>query len=335
MIKKIYNQTDTLVDEALKGAQLLYPDNAECIPGTRFIVRKEWCRKPKGLVKMVMGGGAGHEGPGLNGIGPGGYDLCIVGDVFAAPSASRIAQAISEIDDGSPIVLSVTNHAGDVMNTGLAVKMCRAKGINISRHIIYNDVASAPKGCEKERRAIIGAYDVTPMMAEWGESMEDILRVAEKTNTYTRSYGVGIRSAIHPVTGLPIMPMPDEKMELGIGVHGESSGRQVDMMSSRQLAALMCDEIMNDMPLEKGEKVAVKLQGLGGLSWMEIQILYGDIYDCLTKKGIEIYRVSAGNNGTQELGGVILSIGKTDEEIRKWMETGLPSRYTEGQVWKK
>lgn len=58
-IKKIYNDVDTVVDEALEGFQLLYPETSEIIPGTRLTVRKPEFRKPKGLVKIVGGGGSG------------------------------------------------------------------------------------------------------------------------------------------------------------------------------------------------------------------------------------------------------------------------------------
>ena len=326
-IKKLYNDLDTLVDESLEGELLLYPDTMDIIPGTRFLVRRECDKKPKGYVKMVGGGGAGHEGPGPGFVGPGRYDLGIIGDVFAAPAANKMFRAISAIDDGSPIVLGVTNHTGDILNSRLAVQMCRAKGIDVHMHVIYNDIASAPKGQETDRRAIGNAYNVTMMMAEWGESLEDILRVSEKTNRYTRSYGVGIRSAIHPESGLTIMEMPEDEIELGIGVHGESSGERIKLPRSNELARIVCDKLLDDLEVERGEELVLNLQGLGGMTWMELYIFYKDVYRYMQEKGIKVYRASAGNSGTQELGGFILSIGRLDEEMKYWLNKELPERY--------
>lgn len=331
-VKKIYNDLDTLVDEAIQGNRLLASPDSEkysaLLPNSHITVRSQKYRKPKGLVKLSMMGGAGHEGPPGIMCRPGGFDVMTQGDVFVAPSARQIFRALSEIDDGSPIIMSVTNHAGDILNAKLCLQMARAKGMDVYMHISYDDLASAKKGHEKERRAIGGSLSVMAIMAECGECVEEILRVSENCNILNRSYGVGIRSAIHPVTGLPIMAMPDDQIELGIGIHGESSGNRVPLMKSRELAKTVCDTILEDMPIEKGEDIVLSLSGLGGLTWMEIDILYKDLYEYLTiEKGLKIWRHSARNSGTQELGGFIVSIGHPDDEIKKWMQTPLPDIY--------
>jgi dihydroxyacetone kinase-like protein len=328
IIKKIYNDTETLVEEALEGNFLLFPGKSELIDGTRIRIRKPEYRKPKGLVKIVMGGGSGHEGPGPGGVGPGGLDAMVSGDIFAAPPAAQLFKALCAIDDGSPIILMATNHMGDVLNSKLAVQMCREKGIDAHLHLLYNDVASAPKGQEKERRATMGVYSVAAVMAENGAGLEEILRVAEKTNEYTRSYGVGIRSAIHPVTGLPIMELPEDEIEMGIGVHGEGSGKRIKLPRSRELAKIVCDILLEDMPVARDEEIAVSLQGLGGMTWAELYILYKDIYYYLTDRRIRIYSAKTGNAGTQELGGFILAIARLDDEIKKWLAAGIPDRYS-------
>lgn len=257
-------------------------------------------------------------------VGPGGSDLAVRGDVFAAPSGALIFRGLQAIDDGSPIFVSVTNHTGDVLNFGFACQMAKSKGMDVHMHLTYNDVASAPKSREKERRGIGSCYNVTPIMAECGEPIEEIIRVAEKTNDYTRTYGVGIRSAIHPVTGLPIMEMPEDMIELGIGIHGESSGNRIPLPRSKDLAAIVVDTLFDDMPVGRGEEVIVNLNGLGGMTWMELYILYKDIYNYLTDKGIAIYKARCGNSGTQELGGFILGIARVDDEIKKWLNAKVP-----------
>ena len=85
MLKKLYNNLDTLVEEALEGQSLMYAEAGKVlsISGTNLIVRQEKDRKPKGLVKLAMGYGSGHEGPGAGSVRPGGMDLGIPGDIFA------------------------------------------------------------------------------------------------------------------------------------------------------------------------------------------------------------------------------------------------------------
>ncbi len=334
-LKKIYNDLDTLVDESIAGGRLLsQPDSDKysmLLPNSRITVRREKYRKPKGLVKLTGGGGAGHEGPpGGSFCRPGGMDAATTGDIFAAPSARQMLRAIEAIDDGSPILMGVANHAGDILNAKLCAQMALAKGIDVHLNIGYgNDVGSAPKGHEDERRGGGGLFNVTGIMAENGCSVDEIIKMSRHCSERCRSFGVGIRPAIHPITGLPIMGgMGEDEIELGIGVHGESSGRRMKLPRSRELARFVCDTLLEDMPIPRGEDIAVSLGGLGGMTWTELNILYKDIYEYLTYDlGYHIYRHSARNSGTQELGGFIFAIGVPDDEIRKWMATPIPDIY--------
>ena len=104
-IKKLYNDLDTLVDEAMAGSRLI-ADDAEkysrVLPNSRITVRRDKYKKPKGLVKLVGGGGAGHEGPPGSFIRPGGFDAMTTGDIFAAPSARQLFRMIQEITAAMP-----------------------------------------------------------------------------------------------------------------------------------------------------------------------------------------------------------------------------------------
>jgi dihydroxyacetone kinase len=249
------------------------------------------------------------------------------GDVFAAPSARQLFRMIQEIDDGSPIIMNVARHAGDVLNSTLCKQLCEANGIDhVYLSIGGNDVASAPKERMNERRGSGGALSCSTVMAECGESVEEILRLAEKCNLRQRSYGVGIRPAIHPISGLPIMgDMPEDEIEMGIGVHGESSGKRIKLPRSRELAQIVLNILLEDMPVPSGEEIVLSLSGLGGMTWTELDIFYKDCYEILTYDyGLKIWRHRVGNAGTQELGGFTMSIGWPDDEIKKWMTTRIP-----------
>ena len=328
-LKKLYNDLDTIVDEAIAGSRLIAKDSekySRLLPDSRITVRRDEYKKPKGLVKLAGMGGSGHEGPPGCFIRPGGFDAMTAGDIFTAPSARQLFRMITEIDDGSPIILNVTNHMGDVLNAKLCLQLCAAHGINnVYMSLRYDDVASAPKGHERERRAIGGVLSCSAIMAECGEDVHEILRVADKCNMLQRSYGVGIRSAIHPVSGLPIMEMPEDEIEMGIGVHGESSGNRIKLPRSRELARMVSDILLEDMPVERGEEICFSLNGLGGMTWTELDILYKDVYEYLVlEKGLKFWRSNVRNSGTQELGGFIMVIGHPDDEIKKWMTTPMP-----------
>jgi len=333
-IKKIYNDVDTIVDEVREAQSIISPaPYSRTIPGTRISVRKDEYKKPKGLVKIIGGGGAGHEGAprrggGGFGLGPGGRDMSAQGDIFAAPSGATLLRGLEEIYDGSDVYFPVPNHAGDVLNARMCIQLAKVKHgwENIYWQALGNDVGSGPKGTPMEERRGLGMmYNFTTLMAECGEPVEELMRMERKCTSYVRSIGVGIRSAIHPVTGLPIMPMPPTKIEIGIGMHGESAGNQIELPRSKDLAAMLVDMLLDDMDYERGEEIAFNLNGLGGMAWTELYILFKDVYHYLKDtKGAQIISFNMGNGGTQELGGIVLTVSRTDDEIKAWQKRKLP-----------
>lgn len=322
MIKKIQNNPDDVVQEALEGFFL--SDNqrySTVIPGTRFIVRQEKYRKAKGKVKIVGGGGSGHEPVLFTMVGPNGNDLMVAGEFFAAPAGKLLYDGIKAIDDGSPIFISTSSHAGDILNSRLAYQLLKAEGCNVMMHIDWSDVASAPRERITERRGLSGSLGrIVGIAAEQGLPLEEVYRLADKARDNNGSYAVGIRSAINPITGGVIMPMKDDEIEIGVGQHGESSGMSMKMPTSKDLAKHMADTIINDMGFEKGDEVVININNLGGLTYMEMGIFYRDLYHYITEeKGMKIFEGRFGPGvTTQELGGMILAIGKVDDEIKKY-----------------
>lgn len=326
-VKKLRNDPEDVVQEALEGFYLSDNDRySEVIPGTRFIVRKPEYRKEKGKVKIVSGGGSGHEPVLFTMVAPYGNDLMVAGEFYAAPAWKKMYDGIKMVDDGSPILLNTSSHAGDILNSRMACQMLQAEGMNIQMHIDWSDVASAPRERISDRRGLAGSLGrIVGIAAEEGCDLDYCLHLADKARDNNGSYAVGIRSAINPITGEIIMPMKDDEIELGIGQHGESSGLTMKMPTSKELAKHMADTIIDDMGFEAGDEVVVNINNLGGMTAMELGIFYRDLYYYLTdEKKMKIFegRFGAGVT-TQELAGMILAIGKVDDEIKKYWKPSV------------
>ena len=153
-MKKIQNTADTLVRDELEGYAAIHKKVIRLLPDSTCIVRA--VPKEKGKVKLVMGNGAGHEPAVIGWVGEGMFDMNIVGDVFTAPSADKILNGLQAIDDGSPILLIVQNHAGDVLNANQAYKKAKKLGMDIHKVLFYDDIASAPRDEVEERRGMGG-----------------------------------------------------------------------------------------------------------------------------------------------------------------------------------
>ena len=88
---KFINDPEQITPELLEGYVLAYPDQVK-LGGENIVVRAN--PKSEDKVAIVTLGGSGHE-PALSGfVGEGMLDCSVVGDIFAAPGAQRLFQAL-------------------------------------------------------------------------------------------------------------------------------------------------------------------------------------------------------------------------------------------------
>ncbi len=318
-MKKFLNNAEDIMQETLEGYVLANNRYLSLEKGTHNITRAN--PKDKGKVKLVIGNGGGHE-PGTPGqVGYGLYDLVSVGDVFAAQSGQKLFQAIQSIDDGSPILLTIANHAGDVMNGNLACRKAKMAGINIESVIHYDDIMSAPKETPEERRGVAGIFFPTKIVgaaAEEGDSLVTCVELFNKTRNCTRSISLALGGGTHPQTGLPLMEIPDNVVNIGAGSHGEGGTENIPFASSREMVSKVTEKLLEDMPFEKGEEALLLVTGMGGTTMMEMSIVYRDACEYLGSQGVSVYSGISENMVTvQETCGVTISICKADSEIKR------------------
>ena len=80
---------------------------------------------------LVTLGGSGHE-PGLSGfVGQGMLDASVAGEIFAAPGAPRVLEAIRLVHGDAGVLLVVLNHAGDVLSANITMEMAKREGLNV------------------------------------------------------------------------------------------------------------------------------------------------------------------------------------------------------------
>ena len=90
-----------------------------------------------------------------------------------------------------------------------------------------------------------------------------------------------------PAVGQPNFPIEHGKMEVGIGHHGEPGVKVLATRPAGEMADLMLDHVLPDLPFAGGDELAVLVSGLGATPIMELYLLYGRIAEVLTGKGID------------------------------------------------
>ncbi len=278
----------------------------------------------RGKVGVLFGGGSGHKPAFIGYLGRGGADGVAVGNVFASPPPDPAVAASRAIDGGAGIVFSFGNYSGDVMNFELAAETLAEDGIDVRTVLVTDDVASAPKGQEDDRRGIAGDFIVFKILGARAEEMatlDEVEAAGRKANANCRTMGVALSSCIVPAAGKATFDLDDGEMEIGLGVHGEPGMRRGPLEPADQVTTTLVETILEDMPLERGTEVAVLVNGLGATPYSELFIIFRRVAQMLDERGIIIHRSYVGEYVTSlEMAGASVSLLKLDGELKRLID---------------
>jgi dihydroxyacetone kinase-like protein len=315
---KLINDPADIVAEMLEGYTAAHSGIVRLESG--LVIRSH--PKPEGRVGLVIGNGSGHEPAMIGWVGYGLFDVNVPGPIFTAPGPAALLKGIRSADRGAGVLLCVSNHAGDVLNAELALEFAADQGVeNVEIVVLYDDVGSAPKGNESERRGAAGLFFVWKILgayAEAGASLSECKSMAETIRDRTRTLSATLASCTHPVTAIPLAEIPEGMMVVGAGVHGESSGTFVPVGNADGAVALVLPLIIEDLPYREGDHVCVLINDAGGLTVMELSILYRAVERTLTERGIEIHASWLGRYATtQDTAGFSISLCRVDPETEQ------------------
>ncbi|WP_240418328.1 dihydroxyacetone kinase subunit DhaK [Paenibacillus periandrae] len=320
-MKKLINAPNSVVDEMMEGYAAAYPQYVRILPQNKRSIVSVNTSRP-GKVGIVIGGGSGHEPASLGLIGKGLADGVAVGNVFASPPPAPILEVTKEIHGGAGVVYLYGNYAGDCMNFDMAVELAGFEDIRVETVRVTDDVASASSS--EQRRGIAGCflvYKAAGAAANKGLSLDEVVRLASHANDSVRTMGVGLSPCYLPQTGEPSFTLGDDEMEIGLGIHGEPGVMRGPLQTADEVARILFDRIMEDMPMGTGERAAVLVNGLGSTPQMQLFIIYRSIAKLLEERGVRIHRSYVGEYVTSlEMGGCSVSIMKLDDELAELID---------------
>lgn len=314
-MKKIINNPNNVVEEAMEGMCKAFPDLIKRVKDTRVITKKT---VDNTKVNIISGGGSGHEPAHAGYVGDGMLDAAVCGDVFTSPTPDQIFEAIKEVKSDRGVLLIVKNYTGDIMNFDMAKDMAEMEDINVETVVVNDDVAVEDSLYTTGRRGVAGTVlveKVAGAKAKQGANLVDVKKVAEKAIHNTRSMGVALSSCTVPSSGKPNFELADDEMEMGIGIHGEPGIRKEKLKTAKEIAIEMVDNIVKD--LDFGKEVALMVNGLGGTPLSEQFIIANDVIDYLETKKIKVFKSYVGNYMTSlEMNGISITLMKIDDELK-------------------
>lgn len=288
MQTKFINNPENITAELLEGYVLAYPKQVK-LAAENIIVRAQ--PKSSDKVAIVTLGGSGHE-PALSGfVGQGMLDCSVVGDIFAAPGAQRLFQALQLMKREAGILLVVLNHSGDVMSANMACQLAQRSGIKVAKVLTHDDISAGIGADNNDRRGLAGCvplYKILGAASEEGKSLEELVEIAERYNRQVATLAVAMRSCSHPQNGAVITDLPAGIMEIGMGQHGEGGGGQKPLVSADETAAEMVDLLCQQLQPQSGDKMMLVINGVGATTHMELSIVFRKAYRELEARGLKV-----------------------------------------------
>lgn len=319
-MKKFINSPETVLAEALAGVAAAHPElNVDHV---NHVITRRGATRP-GKVALISGGGSGHEPLHGGFVGPGMLDAACPGEVFTSPVPDQMHAAAKAVDSGSGVLFVVKNYTGDVMNFQLAADLADDDGITTATIRVDDDVAVVDSTWTAGRRgtgATVFVEKIAGALAEEGAALADVAKIGERVNASSRSFAVALTACTVPAAGRPGFDLPEDEMEVGVGIHGEPGRRREKLQPAGQIAADMVEAILAEDLLSSGDRTIVMMNGLGGTPLIELYLLFGEVARRLAGQGVTIARSLVGNYITSlDMAGASLTVCRADEELlRLW-----------------
>ncbi|MFJ4170246.1 dihydroxyacetone kinase subunit DhaL [Paenarthrobacter sp. NPDC089714] len=315
---QIFDNPADFADEALDGFVAANRNYVARVDGG--VVRST--EVPTGQVSLVIGGGSGHYPAFAGLVGPGLATGSACGNMFASPAAGQVYRVAKAANAGGGVLLSYGNYAGDVLHFGQAQLRLNAEGIETRTVLVTDDIASAPIDQVEKRRGIAGdltVFKIAGAAAEAGLDLDDVERLAIKTNHRTRSLGVAFDGCTLPGAKEPLFHVPAGQMSLGLGIHGEPGISEHPMPTASELAELLVARLLADKPEDAGDRLVAIVNGLGTVKYDELFLLFGKIEKLLTAAGLTVVEPECGELVTSlDMSGLSLTLLWLDEELEQY-----------------
>ena len=317
-MKKLINDPNAVLADALTGVAAAHPE-LKVDHTNRIIYRGT--PTPKGKVALISGGGSGHEPLHGGFVGFGMLDAACAGEVFTSPTPDQMQEATKVADSGAGVLHIVKNYTGDVMNFEMAAEMAEAEtGVKVASVVTNDDVAVEDSTWTAGRRGVgitVLLEKIVGAAAEEGRDLAAITSLANKVNAAGRSMGMALTSCTVPAAGKPTFDLPDDMMEIGVGIHGEPGRHRVPLANAASIAQQLVDPILADLDFGKGPVIAM-LNGMGGTPQIELYLMYGEVAKLLEKAGVKVARNLVGNYITSlDMAGCSVTLLKADDEMLK------------------
>jgi dihydroxyacetone kinase-like protein len=207
------------------------------------------------------------------------------------------------------------------MNFEMSAELARAEGIEVEAVVTDDDVAVQDSLYTAGRRGVgvtVLAEKLCGAAAEEKRTLKEVADICRKAKDLGRSMGMALTSCTVPHVGKPTFDLPEDEMEIGIGIHGEPGRVRMPLKPADEIVEMLMEPIINDLPYKQGDNVLLFVNGLGGTPLVELYIVYRKAYQIAEKHGLKVVRNLIGPYITSlEMAGTSITMLKMDDDMIK------------------
>ncbi len=318
MQKKLINKPRDVVRETLEGLALAHPDLLNVQYDPHLVWRKD--APVQGKTVIISGSGSGHEPLNTGYVGPGMLDAACPGGVFTSPTPDQYFAALDKVYGGNGALFVIKNYAGGVLNIKFAMEMAEEAGYEVRSVLVNDDVALENPAKRRGMGATVLVEKIAGAAAAAGMPLDKVADLADQVTQHARSMGVALSSCTSPNIGFPTFELPLDKIELGVGIHGERGRHRMPLTTADAMTDMILEPIVQDLKLQPNDRVLALISGLGGTPLQELYIVYRHLYHALARNDIRIERRLIGNYVTSldMAGCAITLLVLTPELVELW-----------------
>ncbi|MEU9168686.1 dihydroxyacetone kinase family protein [Streptomyces sp. NPDC048420] len=327
----LFNDPAAFTEDMLAGFLDANSEYVSGVPGG--VVRAQ--ETPRGKVAVVVGGGSGHYPAFCGIVGRGFADGAVVGNIFTSPSAQEAYTVAKAATSDAGVLILSGNYAGDVLNFTSAAQRLTGEGTDARVLFVTDDLASAPDTETERRRGVAGdfvVFRVAGAAAEAGYDLDAVEEAASRANDRTRTLGVAFSGCTLPGARTPLFTVPEGRMGVGLGIHGEPGVSEADMPSASELANRLVDGVLAERPADCSGRIAVILNGLGTTKYEELFVVWATVSQLLAGRGLTVVEPEVGELVTSlDMAGVSLTVTFLDEQLESlWRAPADTPAYRKG-----
>jgi dihydroxyacetone kinase-like protein len=130
--------------------------------------------------------------------------------------------------------------------------------------------------------------------------------------------GMALTSCTVPHAGKPTFDLPEDEMEIGIGIHGEPGRTRMKLKPAAEIAQMLASAVLDDLPYKSGDQVLAFVNGMGGTPLIELYVMYNELVKICAGRGVKIARNLIGPYITSlEMAGCSFTLLKLDDDLTK------------------